>query len=115
MDITPIPAPVAAFIDAINNADTEAFVALFEETGFVDDWGTVYSGPEGVRRWAGSDAIGARARMTLLRASTEHDTTTIVRPLRTVDYVPFCLFFALVAVPRSSPPSLSSPRPNDSP
>lgn len=74
---TPIPAPVAAFIDAINAADTEAFVAVFDEAGVVDDWGTIYRGESGVRRWAESDAIGAGARMTLLSATTEKDTTTI--------------------------------------
>lgn len=71
-----VPAPVAAFVGAINGADTEAFVALFDEDGFVDDWGTQYRGHAGVRRWAGSDAIGAGAQMTLLDARTEEDVTT---------------------------------------
>jgi hypothetical protein len=77
MDTMPIPAPVAAFVDAINSADTEAFVALFDSAGFIDDWGTVYRAPAGVRRWAGSDAIGARARMRVLSGTTEGETTTM--------------------------------------
>lgn len=72
-----VPAPVAAFVDSINTADTDAFVALFTPDGHVDDWGTPYRGHDGVRRWAGSDAIGAGARMTLLSATTEGDTTTV--------------------------------------
>lgn len=72
-----LPAPVQAMVDAINSADTEAFVAAFTADGFVNDWGTVKSGPDGVRSWAGSDAIGAGARMTVLSASTEGDTTRI--------------------------------------
>ncbi|MBO9704504.1 MAG: nuclear transport factor 2 family protein [Arthrobacter sp.] len=78
MTSTPlVPAPVAAFVQAINDADTEAFVALFEENGFVNDWGTVYEGHDGIRRWSGTDAIGADARMRLLNAHTEQNTTTV--------------------------------------
>lgn len=75
-DIT-VPAPVQALVDAINGADTEAFVAAFTADGFVDDWGRVLRGPDGVRSWAGSDAIGMGARMTVLSAETEGDTTRI--------------------------------------
>lgn len=71
------PAPVQRMVDAINDADTDAFVAAFAPDGFVSDWGTVKAGPEGVRAWAGSDAIGAGARMTVLSAETEGDTTRI--------------------------------------
>ncbi|MGW8484116.1 nuclear transport factor 2 family protein [Microbacterium sp. NPDC055903] len=72
-----VPAPVQAMVDAINTADTEAFVAAFTPDGYVSDWGTVNSGPEGVRSWAGSDAIGAGAKMTVLSAETEGETTRI--------------------------------------
>lgn len=72
-----LPAAVQRMIDAINDADTEAFVAAFTPDGFVSDWGNVKAGPEGVRGWAGSDAIGAGARMTVLSADTEGDTTRI--------------------------------------
>lgn len=72
---TEIPAPVQAVVDAINDADTEAFVAAFTPEGFVSDWGRVLRGPEGVRSWAGSDAIGMGAQMTVLSAETEGDTT----------------------------------------
>jgi len=75
-DVT-LPAPVQAMIDAINAADTEAFVDAFTPDGFVSDWGTVKAGPDGVRAWAGSDAIGAGAQMTVLAAETEGDTTRI--------------------------------------
>lgn len=72
-----LPAPVQALVDAINSADTEAFVSAFTPDGFVSDWGTVKSGPDGVRAWAGSDAIGAGAKMTVLSAKTAGDTTRI--------------------------------------
>lgn len=76
-DVIDVPAPVRAFVEAINAADTEAFVHVFAPEGAVDDWGTRYNGHDGVRRWAGSDAIGAGARMSLLSATTEGDTTTV--------------------------------------
>lgn len=77
MSAPALPAPAQAMVDAINAADTEAFVAAFTPDGFVSDWGNVKSGPDGVRSWAGSDAIGAGARMTVLSALTEGDTTCI--------------------------------------
>ncbi len=72
-----LPVAVQCMVDAINDADTEAFVAAFTPDGFVSDWGTVKAGPEGVRAWAGSDAIGAGARMTVLSADSDGDTTRI--------------------------------------
>lgn len=72
-----VPRPVQAMVDAINAADTEAFVSAFAPDGFVSDWGTVKAGSEGVRAWAASDAIGAGAKMTVLSAETEGDTTRI--------------------------------------
>jgi len=77
MPAAELPAPAQAMVDAINAADTDAFVAAFAPDGFVDDWGTVKSGPEGIRSWAESDAIGAGARMTVLSAETAGDTTSI--------------------------------------
>lgn len=41
-----LPAAVQRMVDAINAADTEAFVAAFTPEGFVSDWGTVKTGPE---------------------------------------------------------------------
>ncbi|MFK3679475.1 nuclear transport factor 2 family protein [Microbacterium sp. NPDC090218] len=72
-----LPAPVRAMVDAINDADTDAFVSAFAPDGFVSDWGTVKAGPAGIRGWADSDAIGAGAKMTVLSATTEGDTTRI--------------------------------------
>lgn len=77
MTATVLPAPLQAFVDALNAADTDAFVAAFVEDGFIDDWGRVLRGHEGVRSWAATDAIGAGARMTVLEASTEGKATTL--------------------------------------
>ncbi|MGV9409392.1 nuclear transport factor 2 family protein [Nocardia sp. NPDC003693] len=69
--------PVQAVVDAINAADTDAFVEAFTEDGVVDDWGRRLSGPAGVRDWANSDAIGAGARMTVTDAETDGPVTHI--------------------------------------
>ncbi|MGJ0203316.1 nuclear transport factor 2 family protein [Leucobacter sp. gxy201] len=67
------PAPLQAFVDAINSADTDAFVAAFTADGFVDDWGRVLNGPDGLRSWAATDAIGAGAHMTVLGTTVDGD------------------------------------------
>ncbi|WP_125098179.1 nuclear transport factor 2 family protein [Leucobacter chromiireducens] len=72
-----LPTPVRRVVDAINAADTEAFVAAFTADGFVDDWGRVLRGPSGVRSWADTDAIGAGATMDVSEARTDGDVTEL--------------------------------------
>ena len=72
-----LPPPIQRLVDAINAGDTEAFVASFTEDGFVDDWGRVLRGPDGVRSWAETDAIGMNAQMTVLDATTDAGTTEL--------------------------------------
>lgn len=76
-DSISVPPVVDAFVAAINDADTDGFVALFADDGLIDDWGTQYRGAARVRAWAGSDAIGAGAQMTLLSADTSGEVTTV--------------------------------------
>lgn len=73
---TDLPAPVAALVAAINASDTEAFVAAFTAGGYVDDWGRVLRGSEGIRSWADTDAIGQGAQMTVLTCERDGDTVT---------------------------------------
>jgi hypothetical protein len=73
-----LPQPVAAVVDAINNGDEEAFVAAFAPDGYIDDWGRVLRGQDGIRSWSQTDAIGMNASMTVLSASTDGDTTHII-------------------------------------
>lgn len=72
-----LPPAVQRVVDAINAADTDAFVAGFTDDGVVDDWGRVLRGPAGVRQWAESDAIGAGAVIDVFEASTVGDVTEI--------------------------------------
>lgn len=75
---TSLPAALEAAVNAINDGNTDVFVAAFAPDGRIDDWGRVLRGAKGVRSWAQSDAIGAKARMSVVEASTEGDTTHIV-------------------------------------
>ncbi|MET8795506.1 nuclear transport factor 2 family protein [Nocardia sp. NPDC004568] len=70
-----ITEPVVRVVAAIDDSDTDAFVEAFTDDGPVDDWGRVLRGSDGVRGWAESDAIGAGARMTVVAAATEQNTT----------------------------------------
>lgn len=74
---TSLPVPVQAVVDAINAADTDAFVAAFTTDGSIDDWGRILRGADGIRSWAQTDAIGAGAQMTILTAETDGNTTRI--------------------------------------
>lgn len=73
-----LPLALQSAVNAINAADTDAFVSAFAADGSINDWGRVLKGHDGVRSWARSDAIGAGAQMTVLEATTTGDTTHIV-------------------------------------
>ena len=77
MSETTVPDAVARVVEAINAADIEAFVDAFTSDGVVNDWGRVLTGPDGVRSWGLSDAIGAGAQMTVVEAATDGDVTKI--------------------------------------
>lgn len=70
------PRVIGELVDAINASDIDGFVGLFDENGSIDDWGTEYRGPDRIRRWAQTDAIGAQAHMEILTATTEGAQTT---------------------------------------
>ncbi|GAA2542602.1 hypothetical protein GCM10009860_24320 [Microbacterium mitrae] len=73
-----LPAAVQRVIDAINDGDSDAFVAAFTDSGTIDDWGRLLTGASGLRQWARTDAIGANATMTVMTAVT-HGATTAMR------------------------------------
>jgi hypothetical protein len=70
--------PTAPIIDAvvaaINGGDADAFLRLFQETGTVDDWGSVHSGPAEIKAWSDRELIGVRARFDLLASEPKDDT-----------------------------------------
>jgi ketosteroid isomerase-like protein len=56
-----LQAPLAAFIDATNAADTEAFLDAFSDDAFLSDWGREFHGRDGVASWNRTDNIGKQA------------------------------------------------------
>ena len=75
--MTDLPDPIQRAFEAINTADTDAWVRSFAPDGVVNDWGRVLRGASGVRSWASSDAIGAGAHITVLGSTTTGDVTEV--------------------------------------
>ncbi|UOQ90541.1 nuclear transport factor 2 family protein [Agromyces endophyticus] len=61
-----LPAPIAAFIDATNRGDREAFVAAFTDDAYLNDWGREFHGHRGVRSWDETDNIGVQSHFELV-------------------------------------------------
>lgn len=76
--MTSIPAPIAAFIDATNAADSDAFVAAFAEDGSLDDWGRVARGHDAIRAWDRTDNIGKQSHFELVDIAEEAGGTYLV-------------------------------------
>ena len=74
MDI--LPGPVQAAVDAANRGDVEAFLAVFDEAGAVDDWGREFAGRDAIRGWSDAEFIGKQ--VTLAVGGVEHDGARIV-------------------------------------
>jgi hypothetical protein len=72
------PPIVSAVIAAVNAGDTDSFLDLFQPTGAVNDWGSVYRGREQIRTWSDRELIGAKARFELRSAEARGDTATML-------------------------------------
>ncbi|WP_348789218.1 nuclear transport factor 2 family protein [Leifsonia sp. NPDC080035] len=75
-----LPAPIAAFIQATNAADSAAFVAAFTPDAELNDWGRVFHGADGVASWNRTDNIGVRSHFELL--DWHRDGDEVVADLR---------------------------------
>ena len=73
-----VPAIIAAVLAAVNTGDTGAFLDLFEATGAVDDWGSVYRGREQIRTWSDRELIGARAHFDLRSSEQRGDKASMM-------------------------------------
>ena len=82
--VTATPAAVQAFVDATNAADTEAFVAVFTEDAFLDDWGRQFHGHDGVASWNKTDNIGVQAHFEVesVQPAGEPDAYTVTMKVR---------------------------------
>ncbi|MDX6295294.1 MAG: hypothetical protein QOH50_4369 [Kribbellaceae bacterium] len=72
-----LPAAVRQALTAIDEQDTDAFVAAFAPDGFVDDWGRQFRGPERIRSWSDGELIGVHATFSDVAVSTPGNPVTI--------------------------------------
>jgi ketosteroid isomerase-like protein len=68
-----LPSPVTTAIAAVNRGDSEAFVGLFLDDGYVDDNGRRFQGHEAIRGWSDAEFIGAGGRMTVTHQGVSGD------------------------------------------
>ena len=76
--MTSIPEPVAAFVEAVNRHDSEAFLDAFAADGFVDDWGRTFTGRDAIQRWSDVEFIGSQGTLTPESVTVDGDDVTIV-------------------------------------
>ena len=77
-----LPTPIAAFIDATNAGDSDAFVATFTDDGTLDDWGRVARGHESIREWDRTDNIGKESHFELVDIVADAGPDTYLVHLR---------------------------------
>ncbi|MFJ3957184.1 nuclear transport factor 2 family protein [Arthrobacter sp. NPDC090010] len=77
-----LPAPVDAFVEAVNRHDEEAFLDFFPTDGFVDDWGRVFTGRKAIKSWSDKEFIGARGVMTVQNVTQDAGSVTVVADWR---------------------------------
>jgi len=67
-----------AFVQVVNDGDTDGLLAMFTAGGHVDDWGRKFVGPAQIRRWSDAEFIGANGQMTAVRVSSTGKSYTVV-------------------------------------
>jgi hypothetical protein len=72
-----LPAPVRRAVTAATSGDTDGFLAEFGDTGAVDDWGRVFTGPAAIRGWSDAEFIGKQVTLDVTGVRTDGDVVTI--------------------------------------
>jgi ketosteroid isomerase-like protein len=62
-----LPVPVAAYIQAVNTFDLDAFLATFADDALVNDQLRDHCGKPAIREWAARDIIGDRVTMYVVK------------------------------------------------
>ena len=65
---TTLPASAAAYIQATNNHDAGAFIALFADSAVVNDNGREFRGLEAIKAWSAREIIAAEVTLEVLDA-----------------------------------------------
>lgn len=66
MTTAELPAPIQAFVDATNAADTGRFLATLTDDAYLYDWGREFHGVDGVAEWNETDNIGMESRFEVV-------------------------------------------------
>jgi ketosteroid isomerase-like protein len=82
-----LPAPVAAYVQAVNTFNLDAFLATFADDALVNDQLCDYWGKPAIREWAARDIIGGRLTMYVVGV-VEHYGHVIVTAHVDGDYDP---------------------------
>lgn len=65
---TPMPTVAASYINATNNKDAGAFLALFAPDAVVDDNGRQHAGLDAIREWSQREIFDANVTLEVLEA-----------------------------------------------
>lgn len=68
-----VPAPLDAFIEAVNTQDEQAFLDAFTTDGFVDDWGRVFTGRDEIKAWSDREFLGSQGSLAVEEVATADD------------------------------------------
>lgn len=68
-----MPAPVAAFVKAVNDGDGASLLGLFAEDALVNDELVAYWGKARVREWAERDIFGKKLTIGVLASRTHYE------------------------------------------
>ena len=74
---TQLPKTVAAYIQAINNHDAAAFIALFPDGAVVNDVGREFRGPAAIKAWSDREIFDAKVTLEVIDVA-DRDGETIV-------------------------------------
>jgi hypothetical protein len=65
------PPAVMRMVEATNAADSAAFVNVFAEDAYLEDWGRKFHGRAGVAQWNESDNIGRQSHFEVRSVRAE--------------------------------------------
>lgn len=74
---TQLPAPIAAYIKAVNEFDSEALLATFTDDALVNDVHREFWGIDAIKKWSDREIISDRVTMEMTKV-TEHYGSIIV-------------------------------------
>lgn len=75
---TQIPLPIQRFVDFTNAGDSEAFIDLFTQDAYLEDWGRKFFGREGAASWNKTDNIGQNSHFDIKSFRTNNQPDSYV-------------------------------------